>query len=135
MKNKLKAEIFDIKHMLENNIDLAVESFEELSNISGIRAEKIDKLNSEIKKRNEKIDTLNNDKDKLLMEINWYKGTHKELREEIAHLSQLNEKRNTHTKMIEDKLIEATKPWYLKLKDKLTKFGIRNPFYLTDGGS
>ena len=135
MKNKLKAELFDIKHMLENNIDLAVESFEELSNISGIRAEKIDKLNSKIKKRNEKIDTLNNDKDKLLMEINWYEGTLKELREEIAHLSQLNEKRNTHTKMIEDKLIEATKPWYLKLKDKLTKFGIRNPFYLTDGGS
>ena len=37
--------------------------------------------------------------------------------------------------MIEDKLIEATKPWYIKLKDKLPKFGIRNPFYLTDGGS
>ncbi len=69
--------------------------------------ESFEELYSEIKKKNEKIDTLNNDKDKLLMEI----------------------------KMIEDKLIEATKPWYLKLKDKLTKFGIRNPFYLTDGGS
>ena len=25
---------------------------------------------------------------------------------------------------------ELNKPWYLKLKDKLPKFGIRNPFYM-----
>ena len=108
--------IIDTKSLWKNNIDLAIESYEKLSDIS--------------EKRKERIAVLNNDKAELLLENKQLQDTKKELLEQITHLSQLNGEYRRERHDMEDKLIEATKPWYLKLRDKLPKLGIRNPFYL-----
>ena len=104
------------KSFLIDNTDKAIKVFEEISSISEQRAER--------------IATLNNDKAELLMENEQLRNTKKELLEQIKHLSQLNGEYRRERHDMEDKLIEATTPWYVKLNNKLRKLGIRNPFYI-----
>lgn len=76
------------------------------------------------------IENLKNDNTVMLRENEQLKNTKKELLESIKHLSELNGEYRRERHDMEDKLIEATKPWYVKLKNKLPNLGIRNPFYL-----
>jgi hypothetical protein len=104
------------KSFLIDNTDNAIKLFEEINLISEGRAER--------------IATLNNDKAELLMENEQLRNTKKELLEQIKHLSELNGEYRRERHDMEDKLIEATTPWYVKLNNKLRKLGIRNPFYI-----
>ena len=103
------------KSFLIDHTDKAIKLFEEISLISEQRAKKIAKLNN---------------KAELLMENEQLRNTKKELLEQIKHLSQLNGEYRRERHDMEDKLIEATTPWYVKLNNKLRKLGIRNPFYI-----
>ena len=104
------------KSFLIDHTDKAIKLFEEISLISEQRAKKIAKLN--------------NNKAELLMENEQLRNTKKELLEQIKHLSQLNGEYRRERHDMEDKLIEATTPRYVKLNNKLRKLGIRNPFYI-----
>ena len=71
--------------------------------------------------------------ERLNKEIKTYKETKRDLLEQIKHLSKVNGEYRRERHDMEDKLIEATKPWYSKLfvwKSKLFKLSIRNPFFL-----
>jgi hypothetical protein len=78
----------------------------------------------------ERIFTLNNTKAQLLITNEQLLNTNRELLGQIKHLSELNGEYRRERHDMEDKLIEATTPWYVKLKNKLSKLGIRNPFYV-----
>ena len=102
----------DLIDLWKNNIDKAMEMYEGLYSTCEKRGERITTLE-------ERIIMLKVAKDRLLGQT--------------KHISLLNGQLIRERNDMEDKLIEATKPWYSKLfvwKKKLFKLSIRNPFYL-----
>jgi len=53
----------------------------------------------------------------------------KSLLNQVKELSKMNGELRREKYDLEDKLI-ANKSWFVKLNDKLSKLGIRNPFYI-----
>ena len=104
------------RSFLIDNTDNAIKVFEEMRLLS--------------KNRAERIATLNNDIITIKRENEQLRNTKKELLEQIKHLSQLNGEYRRERHDMEDKLIKAITPWYVKLNNKLRKLGIRNPFYI-----
>ena len=90
----------------------------------------IESMSNRLDEYKSTIEKLDYDKAVMLRENEQLRNTKKELLEQIKHLSQLNGEYRRERHDMEDKLIESTKPWYFKLKDKLPKLGIRNPFYI-----
>ena len=106
-----------------DNIQLAIDAYEDMVELNEEKNDKISNLEQSLKGHKDLIETLDK-------EIKIYKNTKKELLEQIKHLSQLNGEYRRERHDMEDKLIEATTPWYVKLNNKLRKLGIRNPFYI-----
>lgn len=93
----------------------------------------IESMNNRLDEYNSIIEKLKYDNAVMLRENEQLRNTKKELLESIKHLSELNGEYRRERHDMEDKLIEATKPWYSKLfvwKSKLFKLSIRNPFYI-----
>tara|TARA_R100000234_G_C4998661_1_gene179269 strand:+ start:1255 stop:1704 length:450 start_codon:yes stop_codon:yes gene_type:complete len=111
-----------------DNIQLAIDAYEDMVELNEENKDVISNLEQSVRDHKSLIKTLDED-------IEMYKNTKKELLLEIKHLSQLNGEYRRERHDMEDKLIEATKPWYLKLKNKLTKLSLRNPFYIKSSTS
>ena len=107
----------------KDNIQHAIDAYEDMAEQNEEKNDKISDLKQSLKSHKDLIKTLDK-------EIKIYKNTKKELLEQIKHLSQLNGEYRRERHDMEDKLIEATTPWYVKLNNKLRKLGIRNPFYI-----
>jgi len=103
------AEPSDTRSVIKNNIDGFIDSYKQLTMSNN---------------------NLSRDIKKVLEENKQLRDTKKRLLKDVKHLSELNGEYRRERHDMEDKLIEATTPWYVKLKDKLPKLGIRNPFYL-----
>ena len=107
----------------KDNIQLAIDAYEDMVELNEERKGEIFNLAKSLEAKKYSIERLNK-------EIETYKNTKKELLEQIKHLSRLNGEYRRERHDMEDKLIEATTPWYVKLKNKLTNLSIRNPFYI-----
>tara|TARA_R100001463_G_scaffold6788_2_gene22024 strand:- start:9 stop:338 length:330 start_codon:yes stop_codon:yes gene_type:complete len=103
------AEPSDTRSVIKNNIDCFIDSHQTLS-ISN--------------------NNLSNDKKRLLEENEKLQNKIKILSKQVKGIAGQKIRIEREKYDMENKLIEATTPWYVKLKDKLPKFGIRNPFYL-----
>ena len=106
-----------------DNIQLAIDAYEDMVELNQEKNDKISMLEQSVTDHKSLIKTLDK-------EIEIYKNTKKELLLQVKHLSQLNGEYRRERHDMEDKLIEATKPWHLKLKNKLNRLSIRNPFYI-----
>ena len=106
-----------------DNIQLAIDAYEDMVELNEEKNDKISRLEQSITDHKSLIKTLDKD-------IEIYKNTKKELLLQIKHLSELNGEYRRERHDMEDKLIEATTPWYVKLNNKLGKLSIRNPFYI-----
>ena len=93
----------------------------------------IESMNNRLEEYNSIIEKLKYDNKVMLQENKSLQNTKQRLLEQIKSLSELNGQYRRERHDMEDKLIEATKPWYSKLlvwKTKLFKLNIRNPFYI-----
>ena len=93
----------------------------------------IESMNNRLEEYNSIIEKLQYDNKVMLQENKSLQKTKQRLLEQVKDLSELNGQYRRERHDMEDKLIEATKPWYSKLfvwKNKLFKLSIRNPFYL-----
>lgn len=107
----------------KDNIQLAIDAYEDMVELNEENKDVISNLEQSVRDYKGLIKTLDKD-------IEMYKNTKKELLLQVKHLSQLNGEYRRERHDMEDKLIEATKPWHLKLKNKLNRLSIRNPFYI-----
>ena len=107
----------------KNNIQHAIDAYEDMVELNEEKKDIISNLEQSVRDYKSLIKTLDED-------IEMYKNTKKAFFLQIKHLSQLNGEYRRERHDMEDKLIEATTPWYVKLNNKLRKLGIRNPFYI-----
>tara|TARA_X000001388_G_scaffold77065_1_gene76315 strand:+ start:4625 stop:4999 length:375 start_codon:yes stop_codon:yes gene_type:complete len=110
----------------KNNIQHAIDAYEDMVELNEEKKDRIFKLEQSVAVKTDLIETLEE-------EIVMFKEAKESLLSQAKHLSGLNGQLIRERNDMEDKLIEATKPWYSKLfvwKKKLFKLSIRNPFYL-----
>ena len=110
----------------KDNIQHAIDAYEDMVELNEEKNDKILKLEKSITAKTEKIEDMKED---IVMLIE----AKDNLMDQCKHLAELNGQYRRERHDMEDKLIEATRPWYSKLyvwKNKLYKLSVRNPFYL-----
>lgn len=106
-----------------DNVQLAIDSYEDMVELNEEKNDKILKLERSITAKADLIEEMKED-------IVMLKEAKENLLSQAKHLSEVNGKLIKERKNMENKLIEANTPWYVKLKNKLSKLSIRNPFYV-----